>query len=108
MLIADLARLLDASEAYGRYRSAADHLSSGNADAALGDADAGLVMLPDEENLRFIRIRALLARGDLDAGRDELRKLLGTRPTWETIIRSYAARGLVSLPAGTSIEYLFG
>jgi uncharacterized Ntn-hydrolase superfamily protein len=106
--LGDLARLLTASDAYGRYRDAADHLSSGKADAALSDADAGLAMLPDEENLRFIRIRALLARGDLDAGRDELRKLLGTRPTWEIIIRSYAARGLVNLPAGTAIEQLFG
>jgi uncharacterized Ntn-hydrolase superfamily protein len=106
--LGDLARLLDASEAYGRYRQAVDHLSGGNAEAALSEVDAGLAMLPDEENLRFVHAGALLAGGDPDAGRAELRSLLAARPTWEIIIRGYAARGLLRLPEGTSVESLIG
>jgi uncharacterized Ntn-hydrolase superfamily protein len=106
--IGDLRRLLDASEAYGRFSRAVDELFGGDPAAALTDAGAGLEMLPGEENLRFLRAGALLAQGDLDGGRDELRSLLADRPSWEVIVRSFAAKGLLSLPPAVSIDTLLG
>ena len=63
-------------------------------------------MLPGEENLRFLRAGALVARGDLSGGRDELRSLLAARPSWEVIMRSFAANGLLAVPPDTSVDTL--
>ncbi len=65
-------------------------------------------MLPDEENLRFLRSGALLARGDVDGAQAELRSLLAARPGWEILVRSFAAKGLLALPPATSIDELLG
>jgi hypothetical protein len=52
--------------------------------------------------MRFVRARALLALGDFASARAEVRSLLSLRPTWETIVRSFAAKGrLGSLEPGT-------
>ena len=96
--LADLRRLLDASEAYGSFSRAADALFSGDAVAALADADEGLSMLPGEENLRFVRAGALAAGGDTDRAVAELRRLMAARPSWEVVVRSFAAKGLMTLP----------
>ena len=50
--------------------------------------------LPAEENFRFLRAGALFSRGDPDAARAELRHLVADRPSWEVVIRSFAAKGL--------------
>jgi uncharacterized Ntn-hydrolase superfamily protein len=99
--------LLDASDAYQRFGRAVDALFGGDADASLAHLDDALALLPDEENLRFLRNGALLARGDVDAARAELHALLARRPTWEIVVRSFAAKGLFALPASTSVDALF-
>ena len=104
--VADLRRLLDASDAYTILAQAVGELLGGDADAALSHVMAGLDMLPGEENLRFLRVGALVARGDLSGGRDELRSLLAARPSWEVIIRSFAAKGLLAVPPDTSVDTL--
>jgi hypothetical protein len=59
-----------------------DKLFGGDADGALIHIDAGLGMLPGEENPRFVRAGALLARGDLEGWREELRHLVAARPSY--------------------------
>jgi uncharacterized Ntn-hydrolase superfamily protein len=97
--LGQLRRLLDAAEAYARFGSAVDALAGGDARAALDAADRGLVLLPGEENLRFIRSGALLAAGDEEAGRAVLRALIDDRPSWAVVVRGFAAKGLLTLPA---------
>lgn len=106
--LGELRGLLDAADAFGRFNRAVGELFGGDPDAALADVEAGLGMLPGEENLRFLRAGALLAQGDLDGGRGELRSLLAERPTWEVIVRGFAAKGLLSLPPAASIDTLLG
>jgi uncharacterized Ntn-hydrolase superfamily protein len=106
--LAELRGLLDAADAYACFERAAGELFGGNASAALADTEAGLGMLPGEENLRFLRAGALLASGDAAGGRDELRSLLAGRPSWEVIVRSFAAKGLLPAPPAASIDTLLG
>ena len=106
--LGDLGRLLDAADAYDRFNRATNELVGGDAAAAVADLDAGLALLPGEPNLVFLRAAALLGRGDIDAGRRELRSLLASHPTWEVIVRGFAAKGLLRLPATASIEALIG
>lgn len=104
--LGDLRRLLDASEAYDGFKRAAKALFAGNGETALAHIGQALTALPEEENLRFLRARALLATGDTDGGRGELRSLIMTRPTWEIIVRSLAAKGLIALPQSLSVDTL--
>ena len=105
--LADLRLLLDASEAYGGFDRAVSALSGGDAVAALASADEGLSRLPGEENLRFVRAGALAASGDTGSAVAELRGLIAARPSWEVIIRSFAAKGLMTLPP-PALEELLG
>ena len=105
--LGELARLLDAADAFGHYDRATDQLFGGDAAAALGRIDRALEALPGEENFRVVRAGALLASGATDAGLAELRALVADRPTWEIIVRGFADRGLVTLPEGLSIDALF-
>lgn len=104
--LGDLRRLLDASEAYDAFKRAVEALFAGNGDTALVHIGQALATLPEEENLRFLRARALLATGDTDAGHGELRSLITNRPTWEIIVRSLAAKGLIALPQSISVDTL--
>lgn len=104
--LADLRRLLEASEAYAGFNRAVAALSSGDAVAALASADEGLDMLPGEENLRFVRAGALAASGDTDRAVAELRGLIAARPSWKVIIRSFAAKGLMTMPSSALNELL--
>jgi uncharacterized Ntn-hydrolase superfamily protein len=105
--LGELRRLLDAAEAYAGFASAADALVAGDARAALDAADRGLALLPDEENLRFIRSGALTAAGDEEAGLAVLRALIGARPSWSVVVRGFAAKGLLTLPA-SALDLLQG
>ncbi len=80
----------------------------GDPTAALQTIDDALVVLPDEENLRFVRAGALMASGRTEAGGAELRALIADHPTWEVIVRSFASKGLVSMPEATSIDAVLG
>jgi uncharacterized Ntn-hydrolase superfamily protein len=102
--LADLAALIDAAEAYDGFNRAVDTLMAGDPTTALARADDGLVLLPNEENIRFVRSGALAALGDSDAAGAEIRSLVAGRPSWETIIRSFASKGLMAMPPGVSIE----
>jgi uncharacterized Ntn-hydrolase superfamily protein len=104
--LGELRRLVDAAEAYEGFSRAAEALVRGNADVALAHVDRALAALPGEESLRFLRAGALLAGGDIDGGRCELRALIAARPTWEIVIRGFAAKGLISVPPSVSLDAL--
>ncbi|MGH9230689.1 MAG: DUF1028 domain-containing protein, partial [Acidimicrobiales bacterium] len=105
--LGELARLLDAADAFTDYDRATDQLFGGDPAAALGTIDRALEMLPGEENLRLVRAAALLASGASDDGLAELRALVADRPTWEVIVRGFAGKGLMTLPADLSIDAVF-
>lgn len=105
--LGELARLLDAADAFSGFDRATDQLFGGDPTAALGTIDGALETLPGEENLRLVRAGALLASGATDAGVAELRALVADRPTWEVIVRGFADKGLMTLPEGLSIDAVF-
>jgi uncharacterized Ntn-hydrolase superfamily protein len=100
----ELGRLLDAGEGYALFHSAVGKLMGGDPDAALADLDDALRQLPGDENVRFARAGALAARGDEDAATAELRALVAARPSWAVIIRSFADKGLLVLPADGQLD----
>jgi len=44
----------------------------------------------------------------IDEGRAALRALLGRRPTWSTIVRSFVDKGLIAMPPGVDLAELLG
>jgi uncharacterized Ntn-hydrolase superfamily protein len=106
--LGDLARLLDAHDAYAAFHNGVNELFGGHPDAALESVDEGLAALPLEENLRFLRAGALMATGSIDEGIAEVRALIAERPTWEVIVRSFARKGLLTLPNGVTINSVLG
>jgi uncharacterized Ntn-hydrolase superfamily protein len=79
--LAELRRLLDASEAYAGFSRAVGALFSGDAAAAV-------------------------ASGNTGSAAAALRELVAARPSWEIIIRSFAAKGLITLPPAALEELL--
>jgi uncharacterized Ntn-hydrolase superfamily protein len=106
--LGELSRLLDAADAFAAYGRAVDQLMSGDATAALQSVDDGLRILPGEANIRFLRSGALLASGQVDAAAAELRALVAAQPSWEVVVRSFAAKGLIAVPDGASIDSILG
>jgi len=103
----ELRRLVDASEAFDRFSRANAVLTiGGDAHVALREVDDALAAVPGESNMRFLRARALLAVGDVEGGRAELRALIASRPSWEVIVRGFAARGRLSIPESSSLDAL--
>jgi len=102
----DLHRLVEASEGFDGLNRAVDALTNGDAEAAVTAVEQGLAALPDDENLRFGRALAMLASGEVQAAGVEFRALIAARPTWEIIVRSYAAKAWLALPESTSIDTL--
>jgi hypothetical protein len=54
-----------------------------------------------------LRTGALAGSANTDAAIAELRSLLADRPTWEVIVRSFVAKGLIAFPANVSIDDAF-
>ncbi len=106
--LAVLQDLLDATDAYTGFGRAVDQLIGGDAAGALVTIDAALASLPGDENLRFLRAGALMGSGAHEAARAELRALVKDRPTWEVALRGFAARGLLMLPPGISVDAILG
>lgn len=104
----ELGRLLDVAEAYARFDDAVTELMGGEPARALVDIDDALRKLPGDENLRFVRAGALAASGDVEAAATEVRALVAERPSWAVIVRSFADKGLLTVPAGLTIDELLG
>ncbi len=104
--LAELRRLLTIRSAYKAYWRATDAVLAGNVDLARSEIDTALAALPSDENFRFLQAGVLLFSGQIDDARDITRALIAQRPGWETIIRSFAAKGMLALPEGLDIESL--
>jgi uncharacterized Ntn-hydrolase superfamily protein len=105
--LGELARLLDAADAFGGFSRAVELLTAGHGDDALATIDGALGVLPGDEILRSLRVGALIATGQATAGIAEARALVAGRPGWAVIIRSMADKGMLGpLPPGTSIDDL--
>jgi uncharacterized Ntn-hydrolase superfamily protein len=102
--LGELAGLLEAAEAFAGYHLAVGQLFGGDPSAALEAIDRALRTLPGEDNLRFVRAGALLASGATGAAVTELRSLIAGRPSWEVVVRSFAAKGLIAVPEGVSAD----
>jgi uncharacterized Ntn-hydrolase superfamily protein len=94
----ELERLLAAAEAYDGFQRGVEALMAGDARTALTALDAGLAILPGEENLLFPRIGALMLAGRELEGVAEARALLAVRPSWSIVPKSFADEGLIVLP----------
>jgi uncharacterized Ntn-hydrolase superfamily protein len=93
-----LERLVDAADAYDGFRRGVEALMAGDGTSALSALDAGLAILPGEENLLFPRTGALMLVGRELEGLAEARALLAIRPSWSIVLKSFADKGLIVLP----------
>ena len=104
----ELARLLTAADAFDHYFRAVDSIGVGDLDAVRREIDAANELMPEEENILFVRAGSLFFDGRVDEGRAALRALVEARPSWATIIRSMAEKDLFAMPPGVSLEDLAG
>ncbi len=104
--IGELSGLLDAAHAFAAYHRAVAALFAGDPHTALDEVDQALREQPGDENMRFLRSGALAAAGDFEQARTELKALVAHRPTLETLVRGFAAKGLLTLPPDTSVDDL--
>src|SRR5437868_5034804 len=102
----ELRRLARTAAAFRGFAAASDALFGGRAEEALREIDAALVILPDDENLRFLRAGALVFCGRVDEAASVSRQLVAGRASWATIIRSFATKGLLPVPAEVNIDSL--
>jgi hypothetical protein len=100
----ELARLLRVAEAFRAYGRGTDSLFGGDAGGALREIEAALKLLPDDENLQFLYSGALIYAGRIDEGQAITRRLVAARPSWETVIRSFATKGLLPIPEGLDAD----
>jgi uncharacterized Ntn-hydrolase superfamily protein len=102
--LGDLAELLVAGDAFAGFHSAVGQLFGGDPEGALATVDRALGVMPDDRNMRFVRAGALIASGDMEEAKHDLRKLVAEQPTFEVIIRSFVTKGLIALPDDISID----
>ena len=104
----ELGRLLRAAGAFRDCDRGETALFDGDPAVALTAADDGLAVLPEEGNLRLLRIGALLMGGRVDEGIAEARALVATQPSWAVVLRSVADKGLFPLPSEIHLDELLG
>lgn len=102
--VEELARLLDLRDAFAAYFRATDSLFAGDPAAALREVDDALALAPDDENVRFVRAGALVMSGRTGEAAEITRSLVATRPSWAVVIRGFAEKGLLPVPAGVDIN----
>jgi uncharacterized Ntn-hydrolase superfamily protein len=100
----ELSRLRRVAAAFRGFGAASNALMSGQAEEALREIDAALVILPEDENLQFLRSGALVFCGRIDEAGAISRRLVAGRPSWATIIRSFATKGLLPVPPDADID----
>ena len=104
--LGELARLVRVAEAYHLCDLAESALVQGDAAKALADSEAGLALLPGEENLMLSYIGALVGVGRIDEATTAVQRLVAARPPWEGILRAIFDRGMVPLPDGLTFDQL--
>jgi len=106
--VEELTRLSRVATAFRGFGRSTDALFSGDPDEALRQIDAALALCPADENLRFMRSGALVFSGRVEEAGTIVRELVAARPSWATVIRSFAHKGLMPLPEGIDVESFIG
>ena len=106
--LVELERLLRAQRPYTHLDRGTNGLFADTPEIAVAELDLGLALLPDDENIRFTRAGARLLCGDVEAARADVRALIERRPTWELIVRSFAAKGMFAIPGDLDIDSFLG
>jgi uncharacterized Ntn-hydrolase superfamily protein len=104
----ELAQLVTAADAFDHYFRAVDSIGTGDLDAVRREIDAAHELMPAEENILFVRAGLLLFEGRIDEGRAALRALIEGRPSWSTVLTSFAEKGMFAMPPGVSLDDLAG
>lgn len=102
----ELARLLTAADAFDHYFRAVDAIGAGDIEGLRREIGAAHELLPQEQNILFVRAGALFFDGNVDEGRVALRELVAARPSWATVIRSFAEKQMFAVPPGFDLEEL--
>ncbi len=97
-------RLLQAADAFDHCNRGEEALFGGDLALARREIELALGRLPGDENARFLHAGALIVSGRTEAGADELRSLIATRPTWGVVVRSVVRKGLFPFPEGVDID----
>jgi uncharacterized Ntn-hydrolase superfamily protein len=106
--LGELARLVRVAEAYHLCDAAEEALVRGDVAAALADAEAGLALLPGEENLLLSYVGALIGVGRVDEAAAAVQRLVAEKPLWAGVMEAIFDRGLVPLPEGLTFDALLG
>ncbi len=106
--LGELARLVRVAEAYHQCDVAEEALVRGDVAGALAGAEAGLALLPGEENLLLSYVGALIGVGRIEEASAEVQRLVAENPLWEGIMRAIFDRGMVPLPEGLTFDALLG
>jgi uncharacterized Ntn-hydrolase superfamily protein len=106
--LGELARLVQVAEAYHQCDAAEEALVRGDVAAALAGAEAGLALLPGEENLLLSYVGALIGVGRVGEAAATVQKLVAEKPPWEGIMRAIFDRGMVPLPDDLTFDALLG
>jgi len=99
---------LRSNDAFRAYFRARDALFAGQSAEALAEIERAVTILPDDENIRFLRAGALLFNNRVAAAQSEIRALIARRPAWQTIIESLASKGLLALPPDLDVDSFLG
>jgi uncharacterized Ntn-hydrolase superfamily protein len=102
--VEELTRLSRVATAFRGFSRSTEALFGGDPEEALRQIDAALALCPDDENLRFMRSGALVFSGRVEEAAAIVRELVSARPSWATVIRSFASKGLMPLPDGVDAE----
>ena len=104
----ELARLLVAADAFDHYFRALDFIGTGDIDAVRREIDHAHDLMPAEENILFVRAGSLFFEGRIEEGRAALGALVQARPSWATVLRSFADKGMFAMPPGVTLDDLAG
>ena len=83
-------------------------LIDGQPEDSLSLLDQAFSALPGEVNFEFLRAGALAGAGHGDEAAKTLRALLAANPSWATVVRSFAAKGLIALPGEMDVDEWLG
>ena len=104
----ELRRLVETAGVFAGFHRAVDAVMSGDGEGALALLTPSLATLPRDENMRFLQSGALLLAGQTDEAAASLRALVAGRPSWEVIVRSFEAKGLMAMPPGVTVDAVLG
>jgi uncharacterized Ntn-hydrolase superfamily protein len=93
----ELARLLAVAKAFDALSDSIDGLLAGDAETALAKSDEAVAALPDDPNVRWVRIGMLGLKDRREDGLDVARALFTDQPQMREFMRRLAASGMMAI-----------